>query len=78
MLDGSFLVLTNEEALFPKILFKNKSSKCFMLQKGQNLGFLSSTDLSIYNKDNFSSYFLVKTLYIKDFLLYLNSFWLLI
>jgi len=76
ILKGSLLVSSNDQAMVPEILISNQSDKYFSLQKGQNLGFFTITDNASYNKNDFTSYVLFKSLDIKNLLLHLDSFWL--
>lgn len=73
---GDFFVQANEDSLVPNINLKNISKNCFSVQVGQNLGSFSRTEDFSLNKLNISSYIVIKSLNLVDFLLHLSPEWL--
>ena len=70
---GQVLLKSNKDGQIPLIKIINLTNKTFTIQVGQLLGYFSLVDSSSFNKDNFVSYVLFKSLDLFSFLKHLDS-----
>ena len=66
------IIKSDSEGFIPHVTVKNNSDKSFTFQIVQVIGFLYITDTSTFYKINFSSYMVINTLNLYDFLTYLQ------